>query len=65
LGTKFAFQAAQVQQTQGGAQMNRFFRYQTCEFLIAAGFMGLLARSLFPTASRAMFSILHEIPWNL
>jgi hypothetical protein len=45
--------------------MRRLFRYSTCELLVALGFVGLLARSLYPTVSRAMFSFLHELPWNL
>jgi hypothetical protein len=45
--------------------MNRFFRYSTVEFLMAVGFLGVFARSLYPTVSRAMLSIINEIPWNL
>lgn len=45
--------------------MKRIFRYSTCEFLFALGFFSVLARSLYPTVSRAMFSFINEIPWNL
>jgi hypothetical protein len=65
LGMKCAFRVGQARQTRGKARMKRFFRYTTLEILIAATFIGLFARSLFPTVSRAVSSILHAIPWNL
>jgi hypothetical protein len=45
--------------------MQRLFRYSTCQFLVGLGFLGLVARSIYPTLSRAMFTFLHELPWNL
>jgi hypothetical protein len=45
--------------------MKRLFRYTTVEILVALCLFGLVARSLYPTVSRAMFSFINGIPRDL